>query len=38
MMLIRFATKMNMKIQYTSGKNFIPSSPAVERIIVATNT
>ena len=37
-MLITFATKMNMKIEYTSGKNFMPSSPAVERIVLATNT
>ena len=38
MMLITFETKINMKSEYTSGKNFMPSSPAVERIVLATNT
>src|SRR5215831_5904311 len=36
MMLMTFATKINMKIEYTSGKNFMPSSPAVERIVATT--
>jgi hypothetical protein len=35
---IRFETKINMNSEYTSGKNFMPSWPAVERIILATNS
>jgi hypothetical protein len=38
MMPIRFETKINMNSEYTSAKNFMPSTPAVERIISATNT
>jgi hypothetical protein len=26
---IRIETRIDMKIEYTSGKNFMPSSPAV---------
>jgi hypothetical protein len=37
-MLITFATRTKMKMEYTSGKNLIPSSPALERIMLATNT
>ena len=33
-----FATRMNMNSENTSGKNFIPSLPAVLRIVVATNS
>ena len=37
-MPIMFATKMNMKSEKTSGKNFMPSLPAVVRIVLATNS
>ena len=33
-----FATRMNMNSENTSGKNFIPSLPAVLLIVVATNS
>ena len=35
---IMFAIRMNMNSENTSGKNFIPSLPAVLRIVVATNS
>jgi hypothetical protein len=34
----RFETQMNMKIENTSGKNFMPSAPALLRIVDATNS
>ena len=33
-----FAIRMNMNSENTSGKNLIPSLPAVLRIVVATNS
>ena len=33
-----FTIRMNMNIENTSGKNFIPSLPAVLRIVVAMNS
>ena len=35
---IMFATRMNMNSVNTSGKNFIPSLPAVLWIVLATNS
>ena len=35
---IMFTVRMNMKIVNTSGKNLIPSLPAVLRIVVAMNS
>ncbi len=37
-MPIRFETQMNMNRENTSGKNFMPSEPAVLRIVLATNS
>ena len=34
----RFETQMNMNSEKTSGKNFMPSEPAVLRIMLATNS
>ena len=34
----RLATRMNMKSEKTSGKNFIASVPAVVRTMLATNS
>ena len=34
----RFATRMNMNSENTSGKNFMPSWPAVLRTMLATNS
>ena len=33
-----FSVSTNMKIENTKGKNFMPSEPAVERTVVATNS
>jgi hypothetical protein len=33
-----FVTVMNMNSENTSGKNFMPSLPAVERMVLATNS
>jgi len=33
-----FVTRMNMKIANTSGKNLMPSVPAVLLIVVAMNS
>ena len=38
MIPIMFETQMNMNSEKTSGKNFMPSAPAVLRIVVATNS
>ena len=33
-----FTARMNMNSVNTSGKNFIPSLPALERSVLATNS
>ena len=33
-----FSVSTNMKIVNTKGKNFMPSVPAVPRMVVATNS
>ena len=33
-----FSDRMNMNSENTKGKNFMPSVPAVERSVVATNS
>jgi hypothetical protein len=38
MMPIRFETQMNMNSEKISGKNFMPSAPAVLRMVLATNS
>ena len=38
MMPTRFETQMNMNSEKISGKNFMPSEPAVLRIVLATNS
>src|SRR5712691_615021 len=38
MMPITFSTRMNMNSENTSGKNFMPSVPAVLRSVFATNS
>jgi len=38
MMPTRFETQMNMNSEKISGKNFMPSAPAVERMVEATNS
>ena len=37
-MPIRFTARMNMNSENTSGKNFIPSGPALLRKVEATNS
>ena len=34
----RFEMQMNMKSEKISGKNFMPSEPAVVRMVLATNS
>ena len=38
MMPMTFSTRMNMNSENTSGKNFIPSVPALLRSVFATNS
>ena len=38
MIPIRFEMQMNMNSENTSGKNFMPSEPAVLLIVLATNS
>jgi len=38
MIPIRFETQMNMNSENTSGKNFMPSEPALLRSMLATNS
>ncbi len=35
---MKFTVRMNMNSVNTKGKNFMPSAPAVERTVVATNS
>ena len=35
---IMFSVSTNMKSVKTKGKNFIPSAPALERTVAATNS
>ena len=38
MMPMRFETQMNMNSEKISGKNFMPSEPAVLLMVLATNS
>ena len=38
MIPIRFETQMNMNSEKINGKNFMPSVPAVDRMVSATNS
>ncbi len=38
MMPMRFETQMNMNSVKISGKNFMPSAPALPRIVAAMNS